>query len=214
MGKAITKILIADDHELVRRGLQDILEEAFPNLKIGHAADGRQLLDAVRRQQWDLVLLDINMPGRSGLEILQELKQLHPEMPVVILSMLPEKDYAMRALRGGAAGYVSKQSAASELLLATRKALAGGRYITPSLAETLAASMAGEAPTHPHELLSNRELQVLRLVANGSTVKEIAAELALSEKTIGTYRTRISQKLHLNTNVELARYAARHNLVD
>jgi two-component system, NarL family, invasion response regulator UvrY len=208
------KILIADDHELLRRGLQDILADEFPDLKAAHAADGRQALDAVRRQDWDLVLLDINMPGRSGLEILQELKHLRPELPVIILSMLPEKDFALRAFKLGAAGYVSKQSASLELLAATRKALAGGRYVTPALAETLAASVAGEAPAAPHELLSNRELQVLRLVALGKTQKEIAAELMLSDKTVGTYRTRIAKKLNLSTNVELARYATRHNLVD
>jgi two-component system, NarL family, invasion response regulator UvrY len=208
------RILIADDHELLIRGVRDILEEAFPDLTIGHASEGREVLEAVNRQKWDLVLLDINMPGRSGLEILQELKQLQPELPVVILSMLPEKDYAVRAFKLGAVGYVSKQSASSELLVAARKALAGGRYITPALAESMAAFLAGAAPLAPHELLSDRELQVLRRVAAGRTIKEIAAELKLSEKTIGTYRTRISQKLHLSTNVELALYATRHKLVE
>jgi DNA-binding NarL/FixJ family response regulator len=208
------KILIADDHELLRRGLQEILEEAFPTLKVRHAVDSRQVLAAVQQEKWDLVLLDINMPGRNGLEILQDLKKVRPEMPVLILTMLPEKDFALRAFKLGASAYISKQSAASELIVAARKALAGGRYITPSLAESLAASFAGELPASPHELLSNRELQVLRLVAAGKTLKEIAAELFLSEKTIGTYRTRISQKLQLSTNVELARYATRHNLVD
>jgi DNA-binding NarL/FixJ family response regulator len=207
-------ILIADDHELLRRGLQEILEEAFPILKVGHAADSRQVLAAMQHEKWDLVLLDLNMPVRSGLETLQDLKKMRPNMPVVILTMLPEKDFAMRAFKLGASGYISKQGAASELIVAARKALAGGRYVTPSLAESLAASFAGDVPTTPHELLSNRELQVLRLVAIGKTVKEIAADLLLSEKTIGTYRTRISQKLNLSTNVELARYATRHHLVD
>jgi two-component system, NarL family, invasion response regulator UvrY len=208
------KILIADDHELLIRGVRDILEEAFSDLTIGHASDGREVLEAVNRQKWDLVLLDINMPGRSGLEILQELKQLQPELPVVILSMLPEKDFAVRAFKLGAVGYVSKQSASSELLVAARKALAGGRYITPALAESMAAFLAGGASLAAHELLSDREMQVLRLVAAGRTIKEIAAELKLSEKTIGTYRSRISQKLHLSTNVELALYATRHKLVE
>jgi DNA-binding NarL/FixJ family response regulator len=210
----MTRILIADDHELLRRGLKTILAEAFPDLLVGEAADARQTLEAAEEQPWDVVLLDINMPGRSGLDALQDLKRLHPQMPVVVLSVFPEKDYAIRAFKLGASGYVSKQSASGELLAAIRKALAGGRYVTPLLAEALAATVAGEAPAVPHEMLSNRELQVFRLVALGKPLKEIAAELSLSEKTIGTYRRRIAQKIGLSTNVELARYALQHKLVD
>ena len=210
----MTRILIADDHEVLRRGLKTILAEAFPDLVAGEAADARQALEAVEKRHWDVVLLDINMPGRSGLEVLQDLKRLHPQLPVVVLSVFAEKDYAVRAFKLGASGYVSKQSASGELLAAIRKALAGGRYVTPLLAEALAATVAGATPAVPHELLSNRELQVLRLVALGKPLKEIAAEFSLSEKTIGTYRTRISQKLGLSTNVELARYAMQHKLVD
>jgi two-component system invasion response regulator UvrY len=210
----MTKILIADDHELLRRGLKQILAEAFPELAVGEAADARQTLESVAKQAWDVVLLDINMPGRSGIDVLQDLKSLYPQLPVVVLSAFPEKDYAIRAFKLGASGYVSKQSASSELIAAVRKAMAGGRYVTPSLAEALAATVAGESPALPHEMLSNRELQVLRLVALGRHQKEIAAELSLSEKTIGTYRLRISRKLGLGTSVELARYATRHKLVD
>jgi DNA-binding NarL/FixJ family response regulator len=210
----MTSILMADDHELVRRGLRQLLAEAFPELDIGEATDARQALDAVRKRSWDIVLLDINMPGRSGIEVLQELKQVQPRLPVVMLTAFPEKDYAVRAFKLGASGYVSKQSASGELISAIRKALAGGRYITPVLAEALAATVAGESPAVPHEALSNRELQVLRQVALGKPLKEIAAELALSEKTIGTYRMRISRKLGLGTNVEIARYALQHKLVD
>jgi len=210
----MTRILIADDHELLRRGLKTILSDAFPDLQILEAADARQALEAARKQPCDVVLLDINMPGRSGLEVLQDLRRLYPKMPVLVLSASWEKDYALRAFKLGASGYLSKQSASSELLAAIRKTLQGGRYVTPFLAEALAATVAGETPTDPHETLSNRELQVLRLVASGKTLKEIAAELALSEKTIGTYRTRISQKLGLSTNVELARYALQHRLVE
>jgi len=210
----MTRILIADDHELLRRGLKAILAEAFPDLVVGEAADARETLEAVEKKRWDIVLLDINMPGRSGLEILQDLRRLHPSVPVVVLSAFPEKDYAVRAFKLGAAGYVSKQSASGELLAAIRKGLAGGRYVTPLLAEVLAATISGAAPEAPHELLSNRELQVLRLVAQGKPLKQIAAELSLSEKTIGTYRMRISQKIGLSTNVELARYAVLHKLVD
>ena len=209
-----TRILIADDHELLRRGLKGILLEEFSPLEIGEAMNATQALEAVQKQEWDVVLLDINMPGPSGLDVLQDVKRLYPTMPVIILSAFPEQDYAVRAFKLGASGYVSKQSASSELLSAIRKALAGGRYVTPLLAEALAATLAGETPAAPHEMLSNRELQVLRMVAQGKTLKEIASELSLSEKTIGTYRTRISQKLGLGTNVQLARYAVRHELVD
>jgi two-component system, NarL family, invasion response regulator UvrY len=208
------QILVADDHELVRRGLRGLLKEAFPDLVIGEALDCAQTLSVLEKQSWDLVLLDINMPGRSGLDLLQDLRRLYPKMPVLVLSAFPEKDYAVRAFKLGASGYVSKQSASDELLAAVRKALAGGRYITPSLAEALASTVAGENPAAPHDLLSNRELQVLQLVALGKSLKEIAAALSLSEKTIGTYRSRISQKIGLSTNVELARYATLHQLVE
>jgi DNA-binding NarL/FixJ family response regulator len=208
------RILIADDHEIVRRGLKQILADEFPKLQVGEAADARAAVEAVRKQAWDAVLLDINMPGRSGLDVLGELKQLRPAMPVVMLTAFPEEDYAVRAFKLGASGYVTKQSASDELLAALRKAASGGRYVTATLAEKLAASVAGDAPSAPHETLSNRELQVLRMIAQGRTVKEIGAELALSEKTIGTYRARITEKMGLATNVELTRYAMQHKLVD
>jgi two-component system, NarL family, invasion response regulator UvrY len=210
----VTRILVVDDHALLRRGLRSILTGAFPELVLVEAADARQGLAAVEKQACDVALVDINLPGRGGLELLQDLRRLHQKMPVIFLSAFPERDYALRAFKLGASGYVSKQSAEGELLWAVRKALTGGRYVTPSLAEALAAQLSGDTPEAPHETLSNRELQVLQLVARGKTLKEIAAELALSEKTIGTYRTRVSQKLGLSTNVELARYAAGHKLVD
>ncbi len=210
----MTRILVVDDHELLRRGLRSILTDAFPELVLLEAADAADALAAVEKAACDVALVDINLPGRSGLELLQDLRRLYPRMPVIVLSAFPERDYALRAFKLGASGYISKQSAESELLWALRKALTGGRYVPPSLAEAFAAQLAGQSPEAPHETLSNRELQVLRLVAIGKTVKEIAAELALSEKTIGTYRTRISQKLGLGTNVELARYAERYKLVD
>ena len=210
----MTRILIVDDHELLRRGLRSILSGSFPELVMVEAADARQALAAVEKEPCDLALVDINLPSRNGLELLQDLRRLYPKMPAVVLSAFPERDYALRAFKLGASGYVTKQGAETELLWAVRKALTGGRYVTPSLAEALAAQMAGEVPEAPHETLSNRELQVLRFVAQGKSLKETAAELALSEKTIGTYRTRISQKLGLGTNVELARYAERHKLVE
>jgi DNA-binding NarL/FixJ family response regulator len=210
----MTRILIADDHELVRRGLRHLLADTFQEFVLSEVTDGRQALEMAAKQSFDVVLLDINMPGRSGIEVLQDLKRLYPKLPVVVLSAFPEKDFAIRAFKLGACGYVSKQSASHELIAAIHKALAGGRYVTNSLAEALAASVAGETAAAPHETLSNRELQVLRMVALGKPLKQIADELALSEKTIGTYRTRVGRKLGLSTNVEIARYAARHKLVD
>jgi two-component system, NarL family, invasion response regulator UvrY len=208
------KVLIADDHEVLRRGLKDILADEFDDLRVGEARNAREALEAGRKQAWDIVLLDIKMPGRSGLEVLEELKKLHPRMPVLMISAFPEEDYALRAFKLGASGYVSKEGASDELLAAVRKALAGGRYVTPALAEKLAATLAGEAPLAPHESLSNRELEVLRLIAAGKTLKEVANELSLSEKTIGTYRLRLARKIGLSTNVELARYAMQHKLAD
>ncbi|HET6495361.1 MAG TPA: response regulator transcription factor [Thermoleophilia bacterium] len=208
------KVLIADDHEIVRRGLREILADEFTGLEVYEARDGHEALAAVREQDIDVVLLDINMPGRGGLGVLEELKEIRPKLPVVIVSAFPEEDYALRAFKLGALGYVSKGGAPEELLTAIRKALAGGRYLTTALAERLAGLLAGEPHSAPHELLSNRELQVLRMIALGKTVKEVAGELALSEKTIATYRARISEKMHLSTNVELARYAMQHKLVD
>lgn len=210
----MTRILVVDDHAVIRRGLHFILTGAFPKLELVDTQDAREALEAVEKQTFDLVLLDINLPGRNGLDLLQDLRRLHPKMPVIVLTAFPERDYALRAFKLGASGYVSKQSAETELLRAVSKVLTGGHYVTPSLAEVFASVLAGETPDAPHESLSNRELQVLCSVARGKTLKEIAAELNLSEKTIGTYRTRISQKLGLSTNVELARYAERYHLVD
>ena len=207
-------VLIVDDHEILRRGLKDILADEYAGLRVTEARDAQEALEATLKQTWDVVLLDIKMPGRSGLEVLDEIKKLQPKTPVVIISAFPEEEYALRAFKLGAAAYISKEGASDELLGAVRKALAGGRYVTPALAEKLAALIAGEATATPHETLSNRELEVLRLIAAGKTFKEVAAELHLSENTIATYRMRISQKLGLNTNVEIARYAVRHQLVD
>ena len=210
----MTKILIVDDHEVVRRGLKQILADEFKPSKVGEASNATEALDMARREQWDVVLLDITMPGRNGLEALEDFHRQHPKTAVLVLSASPEEDYALRALKLGAAGYLTKQSASDELIAAVRKALAGGKYVTASFAEKLAASLSGGAPSEPHETLSNRELQVLRLIATGKTLKEIAAELSLSEKTIGTYRTRIAEKMNLHTNVELTRYALQHHLVE
>ncbi|MBI5397386.1 MAG: response regulator transcription factor [Verrucomicrobia bacterium] len=208
------KVLIADDHDVVRRGLRDILAKEFGKLKVGEAKDSREAVDLLAQQDWNLLLLDINMPGRSGLDVLADARRLRPKTPVLVLSGYPEEEFALRAFKLGAAGYLNKQSASDELLVAVKKVLAGGKYVTAALAEKLAASLGGELKQAPHEALSNRELQVLRLVATGRTIKEIAGELALSEKTVATYRARIAEKLGLGSNVDLARYALQHKLVE
>jgi two-component system invasion response regulator UvrY len=208
------KILIIDDHEVVRRGLKQILADAFPSATFGEAATSQEALDKAAAAKWDVLLLDINIPGRNGLEVLEEVHKDQPKIPVLVLSAFPEQDFAIRALKLGAAGYLTKQSASDELHAAVRKALEGGKYVTASLAEKLAARLGQDLQqTPPHEALSNRELQILRMIASGKTIKEIASELSLSEKTIATYRARIAEKLNLTTNVEFTRYALKHNLV-
>lgn len=208
------KILIVDDHEIVRRGLQEILLEHFPNAVIAGAGSTQEALDLISAEDWSLALVDINMPGRNGLELLEEIKRAKSRMPVLIVSAHLEENYALRALRMGAAGYVSKLSASDILVTAVKKVTAGGRHVSPAVAERLALAAAGDWIEAPHETLSHRELQVLQRIASGRTIKEIAAEFSLSEKTIATYRGRISEKLALSTNVELTRYAIRHGLVD
>jgi len=210
----MTRILIADDHAGVRRGLRDILAEEFSQAEIAETGDAQQTVQLLRKQDFDLVLLDINMPGRSGLEVLEEARRLRPGTPVLVLSIYPEEEFAIRAFKLGAAGYLNKQSAPEELLIAVKKVLAGGKYVTARLAEKLAAAMGSEFRQAPHEALSNRELQVLQRITMGKTLKEIAAELSLSEKTVATYRARLSGKMGLSTNIELTRYALQHRLVD
>lgn len=207
------KILIIDDHAVVRSGLRRILADEFPQASFAEADSAESGLHLARRQPPDLVLLDVSLPVRNGLEALADLRASYPRLPVLMLSMHPEAEFAVRALKGGAAGYLTKQSAAEELIAAAHKALDGGRYVTSALAEQLAADVAGARPVLPHEDLSDREFQTLRLLAAGKAVKEIAAELSLSAKTVSTYRERLLQKLGLRTNVDLARYALQHGLV-
>jgi two-component system invasion response regulator UvrY len=208
------KILIADDHAIVRRGLRQILADTPDVALVGEAQNAQQVLDLARVQDWDVVVLDISMPGRGGLEVLKELKREYPKLPVLILSMHPEDQYAVRALKAGAAGYLTKESAPEDLLTAIRKALQGGKFVSAALAEKLAAHLATDADQLPHERLSDREYQVLRLIASGKTVGEIAEELALSVKTISTYRARMLEKMSLKSNAELIHYAVQQGLVD
>ncbi len=208
------RILIIDDHAIVRRGMSSLLREHFKGVEIGEAEDAKTGLAAVLGEPWDLAMVDINMPGRNGLGLIQDIKVEKPGLPVLVISSHLEKDYALRALKSGAVGYVSKQSAADVLVTAVQRVLSGRRYISPALAEQLAGALAGESAATSHESLSNRELQVLRLIAMGKSIKEISSELALSAKTVATYRSRIAEKMGLSSNVELTRYAMQHGLVD
>jgi two-component system invasion response regulator UvrY len=208
------RILIADDHAVVRQGLQLILAQAFPHAEFGEAADSRQTVEAVLQHHWDLVILDLSMPGRNGLDALKELKIQRPALPVLVLSMHPEQQYAVRAFRAGAAGYLTKANASAELVRAVERILAGGRYVSAALGEELAAELSGPGHAMLHETLSDRELEVLRLIASGRTVKEIAAELTLSVNTISTYRARILEKMEMRTSAELTHYAISSGLVE
>lgn len=208
------RILIVDDHAVVRKGMAALLGEHFQDLECGEADDGRQGLAAALDGGWDLVIVDIDMPGRSGLDLIQEIRAAMPDFKVLVVSAHSERDYAVRALKLGAAGYVSKQSATDTLVSAVKRVTSGGRYVSPSLAEHLAGNLAGGVNEASHDSLSNRELQVLRMIASGMTLKQIGADLALSEKTVATYRARISEKMGLPTNVDLTRYAMRHGLVE
>lgn len=208
------KILIADDHPIVRTGLKQILDEAPVKLVCQEAKDGREVLRKTAGQDFDLVLLDIAMPGVNGLDCLKQIKKEKPRLPVLIISMYPEEQYAVRALKAGASGYLTKQSAPDELLLAIKKVLSGGKYVSASLAEKMAWQLEKDGAEHPHETLSDREYEVLRLIASGKTASRIAAQLCLSVKTVSTYRARILLKMKLKNNAELTHYAIRNHLVD
>jgi DNA-binding NarL/FixJ family response regulator len=207
------KILIADDHPVVREGLKGIIARASDMKIDGEALNGQEVLQKVAEDEWDVVVLDIGMPGRDGLEILKDLHGEKPELPVLMLSMYPEDQVAVRALKAGAAGYMNKETAPKELVNAIRKIHGGGKYVSAALAEKLAASLEEDAQAAPHELLSNREFQVLRLIASGKEAQEIADELFISVKTVRTYRDRIQEKLDLKNDVELAHYAIQHRLL-
>ncbi len=208
------KILLADDHAVVRHGLRQILTDEFKHARFGEARNAQEALDLVWKEEWDVVVLDITMPGRSGLEVLREFRKSKPKLPVLVLSMHPENQFAVRVLKRGASGYMTKESAPDELVGAIKKVLAGGRYVSASLAEKLAAYVSTDSPKPPQESLSDREYQVLRLIASGKIVSEIAQELSLSVKTISTYRTRILEKMGLRNNAELMHYAIQHELVE
>ncbi len=208
------KILIVDDHPVVRQGLKEIIE-ATPDMMVSdEASNGQEALEKVRKSDFDVVLLDISMPGRSGLDILKELKSEKPVLSVLILSMHPEEQYAVRALKAGASGYLTKESASDELIAAIRKASKGRKYVSSSLAEKLAFYLEMDDDRPLHETLSDREYEVMRMIASGKTITEIAEKLFLSVKTISTYRSRILEKMRMKSNAELIHYALKNRLVE
>ena len=206
------RVFIADDHAVVRKGLRRILEETADMAVAGEAGDGQELLEKIPGNPCDVVLLDISMPGRDGLETLKVLKKEKPALPVLILSIYPEEQYAIRALKNGASGYLTKESAPDELVLAIRKVSQGRKYVSASLAERLAAELEDGGTASAHERISDREYQVLCMMGAGKTVSEIASELSLSVKTISTYRSRILEKMNLKNNSEIIRYVVENSL--
>lgn len=208
------KILIADDHAVVREGLKQILSESSEMVVTAEASSGPEVLEEIGKDDFDLVVLDIAMPGRGGLDILKEIKNKKPRLPVLILSMYPEEQYAVRVLKAGASGYMTKESAPHELVKAIQQISKGKKYVSPSLAEKLALDLEITTGRPPHESLSDREYQVMCMIASGKTLKEIAEQLSLSIKTISTYRSRILEKMNMKSNAELTHHAIKNRLVD
>ena len=207
-------ILIADDHAVVRRGLREILADALPGADFSEAGNGDEVLSQLGKSQAAMLVLDISMPGRSGMDVLRDVKHAYPRLPVIILSCQPEDQYAVRCLRAGAAAYINKESAPEELAEATKKILSGGRYVSASVAETLLTNLDDSVDKPLHELLSDREYEVMRLIAAGVALTEIGDRLHVSVKTISSYRARIMEKMQMKSNAELTRYAMTHNLID
>ena len=208
----MTRVLIADDHAIVRKGLRQTIREQAPHIEVDEATNGQEVLSKVQAERWDVLVLDISMPKRSGLDILQEVKHSCPTLPVLVLSVHPEEQYAVRVLRAGAAGYMNKDFALDEVVQAIQKVISGGRYVSATLAEKLAFDLGAHSTTLPHESLSNREYRVLLSLGAGQSVSKIADELSLSVKTVSTYRARILQKMNLHSNADLIRYVVAQGL--
>jgi two-component system, NarL family, invasion response regulator UvrY len=208
------RVLVADDHPLLRHGLKQVLEQEPDLGEVGEAADSEQALEQIDQKKWDVVILDIAMPGRGGLDVLREIRRRNPTLPVLVLSVHSEDDFAVRAIKAGANGYLSKVNPTTEVLRAVRKVLTGKKYVSASLAEALANALESENERALHESLSDREFQVMCRIASGKTVSQIAVEIALSVKTVSTYRARVLEKMHMSTNSELTRYAIQRGLVD
>ena len=209
----MNKILIADDHPVVRAGLKELLSGAFGKIAFAEAKTAQEALEMASKEEWSLAILDVSMPGRSGIDILSDLKRVQPKLPVLVLSMHPEEQFARRALKAGASAYMTKETVPEELVKAVRKVLAGGRYVSAALAEKLASDLREGTNLTPHEILSDREFQILQMIASGKTVTNIAEELALSVKTVSTYRARMLEKTGMQNNAELIRYAIENHLV-
>ncbi|MEY4703404.1 MAG: hypothetical protein RIR96_1301 [Bacteroidota bacterium] len=207
------RILIADDHSIVRRGIIQILNEHYSNAILEEVADADAMISAVMKKKWDLIISDLSMPGRSGLDVLPQIKQINPELPILIMSIHPEDQYAIRVLKAGASGYLSKDLAPEELINAVQKVLSGRKYITPRIAEKLILTIHGEQDQLPHQSLSDREYAVFSMISKGTTISEIAEALHLSPTTVSTYRSRILQKMDLKNNSELTVYAIQNNLI-
>ncbi len=207
------RILIADDHAIVRKGLRQLVLEEYPSAQIDEVGDAESLVTKIIGGKWDIVICDLNMPGRSGLDALQHIKQISPELPVLIMSMYPEDQYAVRVLKAGAAGYLGKDTIHDELIKAIQIVLLGKKYITPSVAEKLVEAIHTEAIEEPHQLLSDREFDVFKLLAGGKSVSEIAGQFSLSVTTISTYRSRIMEKMNMRSNADLTKYAIEKGLI-
>jgi two-component system invasion response regulator UvrY len=207
------KILIADDHAVVRKGLRQILLEEYPSAQIGEVADAESLLSEIMKDDWNIVITDMNMPGRSGLDALTQIKQMAPQLPVLIMSMYPEDQYALRVLKAGASGYLGKDNIHDDIIKAIQSVQLGKKYITPAVAEKLANALGDDNRLQPHETLSDREFEVLKLLASGKAVSDIASQLSLSATTVSTYRSRIMEKMNMKTNAELTRYALEKKLI-
>lgn len=210
----MTRILLVDDHPLMRRGVQQVLAGAFSSTFIGEAASAEEGMSEVRNSQWDAMVLDMNLPGISGLDFLKTLRRERPRLPVLMLSLYPPEQFARRAMNAGASGYLSKASAPSELMKAVQEIVAGRRYHNPAVSDQVVQDLRPESNQPPHEALSDREYQVLRMMASGLSVSQIAARLGLSVKTVGTYRSRLLDKMEMKTTAELMHYGIEHNLGD
>ena len=208
------KILVADDHEIVRQGLKQIVADTTDMVVADEASDGQEALDKALKNNYDVLVLDISMPKRSGLDVMKEIHRQKPELPILILTIHPEDQYAIRAFKAGASGYLTKESVTEELVTTIRKISQGGKYISPSLAEKLLSYINVGTEKPLHQTLSDREYEVMCLIASGKKVKQIAQELLLSPKTVSTYRSRVLEKMKMNSNVQLTRYAIQHQLVD
>ena len=208
------RIVIADDHEIVRAGLKQIISDDEDMEVLGESNNGENLIELVKKNDYDVVLLDLKMQGISGIDVIKHIKVIKPDLPIIVLSMHAEDQYAVRTIKAGASGYLTKETAAENLVSAVRRVVAGGKYISPTLAETLADSVAGGGTDLPHEKLTDREFQVMCMIASGKTVSEIGSELFLSVKTISTYRQRVLEKMNMKNNSELTHYAIKNNLLD